>query len=67
MITDVHPVAAGKALHILHVLSDSDGQQVVLFNNSIYLNLRSAEPSLSQKPNIVDEMRSHTKAECKVM
>lgn len=30
VVTDVHPVAAGKALHILHVLSDSDGQQVVL-------------------------------------
>lgn len=29
-VTDVHPVAAGKPLHFLHVLSDSDGQQVVL-------------------------------------
>lgn len=30
VVTDVHPVAAGKPLHFLHVLSDSDGQQVVL-------------------------------------
>ena len=30
VVTDVHPVAAGTALHIRHVLSDSDGQQVVL-------------------------------------
>lgn len=30
LVTDVHPVAAGTPLHIGHVLSDSDGQQVVL-------------------------------------
>lgn len=30
LVTDVHPVAAETPLHIGHVLSDSDGQQVVL-------------------------------------
>lgn len=56
VVTDVHPVAAGKVLHILHVLSDSDGQQVVLFNISKHFNPLSLYLSLFRKPNIVDEI-----------
>lgn len=59
VVTDVHPVAAGTVLHILHVLSDSDGQQVVLFNNSKHFNPLSLYLSLFQKPNTVDEIWLH--------